>query len=378
MGINPIHFNGVDVPSLRDTICGEPWTQYDWQYSDRVSIEQVVRAIQQAEQRIEQQVGCRLLPSWEVNEVQQTIRTARPELTNLSSTDIRGYAQIVKVNWGHFIAGGVRATELLDEDSDIVYSDEDLDGYKERATVTVTGVDADLDVCQVFITPPNEPKVKIRPITATLSATTLTIVFERHQAVKTADLERYSWEAIDGADDTRFLSVVDVYREYNDNSVNATLLWEKTGETATASLGAHGNPKFSYLSYRRGTFESGAWNYSDGVFCDTNYQPDKLMVSYYAGYQDKLQDCPYQQMAPELENVIAQYACTFLERQVCQCKGFVSLLEKYTRDLAFQSGVAEDMARYQIDDTDLKNPLGTQYGAIQAWRWIQNWRHRVT
>lgn len=375
MGINPIHMSGVDVPSMHDSHCGEPWTQYEWQNTDRVGVEQVARAIRQAEQRIESYIGHRLIPSWEVDEVQDTIRTHRPELTNLSSTDIRGYPQIVKARWGHFIAGGIRATELLDEDSAITYSDPDTDNYKELATVTVVNVSASLDVCQVFITPPDEPNVKIRPINVSLSGTTLTITFARHQAVKTESLERYVWDAINGTDDTRFLTAVDVYREYNDPSVHATLLWEIEGTTQTAVLSAHANPRFSYLSYREATFANNVWSYTYGC---PSYQPDKVKLNYYAGYEDKSLDCSKRDMAPDIEDVIAQYACTFLERPVCQCRGFVNLVEKYTRDLAFQTGVAEDMARYQIDDSDLANPLGTQYGAVQAWRWIKNWRGRVT
>jgi len=374
LGINPTHFNGIDIPSMHSNFCGVPWAQHEWQNADAVGIEQVARAIQQAEAKLEQAIHHRLSPSWEAGDVATTIRPYRKEFHNLSNTDLRGYSQFVKATWGHFISGGVRATETLSEDELVIYEDRDNDGYYEHASVVVE-VDPDINQCQVYITPKDEPNTRIRPITTSLTGNLLTVTFSRNQAVKTEFLERPTWIAIDGTVDDNFIRQIDVYREYNDVSTNASLYWEREQTTRTAFIDARDNPKFSYLSYIQADWDAGAsvWN---RMTCECPmYQPDRVSLNYYAGYRDTSLACPNRDMSPEIEHIVAQYACTFLERDLCKCSGFQDLIKKYTRDLAFQAGVAEDLARYNLDESDLVSPFGTQYGAIVAWKWVQNWRH---
>ena len=67
MGINLLHFNQVQVPSLiRTDGCNSVIFQHEWQDSDAIGREAIARAIAEAEADIEQYAGYRLLPSWEV------------------------------------------------------------------------------------------------------------------------------------------------------------------------------------------------------------------------------------------------------------------------------------------------------------------------
>src|SRR3990172_11026555 len=106
IGVNPLHFNGVYMPIHPPTVCQQPWMQYPWQAVDRVGREEVAMAIAQAEADVEKYLGYRLLPMWEADEWQEATRPYRPELVNLSGTDIRGFASATHLNWGHVITGG--------------------------------------------------------------------------------------------------------------------------------------------------------------------------------------------------------------------------------------------------------------------------------
>ena len=183
MGINPIHANSVVGPK-QPTVCAAIWYQYEWSSADRVSREEVARAIAQAESNIEEMVGYRLLPTFERDEWRPTARTPKPEWLRLGAQDVRGFAQSVEARWGYVRAGGVEGKTLIEAGAAITWTDEDGDTYDETGTVTVLNVTD--TACEVRAFYPGEggnETYEIRPITVSISGTTATITFRREQCV---------------------------------------------------------------------------------------------------------------------------------------------------------------------------------------------------
>lgn len=395
-GLNPLHFNGVYHPSDLPAICEQPWLQHPWQTADRVGREEVALAIALAEADIERELGYRLLPSWEFDEWRPTTRPYRPELFNLSNTDIRGFAQTVQAAWGHFITGGVRAQTLLDDDAAIVYSDEDGDTYPEVATVTVAVV-VGTDPCEIHAYLPlsnpivqagGEEQWEIRPISVVVAGAVATIRFRREQAVLPqlqGDVLPPAGDShqrgVDGSVDTNFLTTVDVYRVYNDPQTQATLMWEGLGNgcascdngcnlcqysVQTACLTVRGDRRLSQVAYRPADWDPTALSFSPSSSCCSG-QPDIVRLFYYAGLRDQRVLCPTQRMHTSWEQVVAGYATALLDRMVCACENSHSWVEYWQRDLAI-AGAEESL---RVPDSMLDNPFGTRRGAVFAWRRVR-------
>jgi hypothetical protein len=383
MGINSLHWNGVQIPAIEKTLCDSAWCTWEWQSSDRVSREEVARAIAQAESDIERYVGYRLLPSWEVDEWRATDRPYRREMSFAGSTGFRGYGRSVEAKWKWFITGGIRKQDLVDAAAAIIYSDADSDSYDETAIVTVTVVAGTLP-CELAVYYPGKAgaeRWRIRPIAVSITGTTATIAFRREQCVLEAlwDELTTSWSAVDGMVDANFLDEVDVYRITNDPSTQATLVWEPggscscngTGCTActfnvqTACLHLRGEPRLAFLAYN-----AAEWDAVDEEFdsraLSVGRNPDAVRLFYRAGYESPLVDCPYTEMDSELERVIAIYAASMLDRPPCGCAE--QQWERWAKDLGFVGGASE-LASYNLSAQDLNNPFGTRAGAVFAWKW---------
>ena len=382
MGISPLHFNGIQT--REPGVCAAIWFQYEWQTADRVSREEVARAIAEAEQQIERHVGYRLLPSWEREEHQLTARGPAPEYIRVIPSEIRGFPQAVKANWGHVLSGGVRAQTLLEAGAAVVYTDGDGDGYDETATVTAT-VPAGTLPCEVrpFYPGESNQQYEIRPAAVSVAGVTATIVFRREQAVLKALIEREmiptsdsQLRAVDGMVDANFLDEVDVYRVFNDPQTQATFLWEPFASCDCETAGGCTECQFStqtgclierekrlgWVGYRPAT-----WNATTAVFDGAEWaverQPEMARLYYYAGWQDLTQTCPRVQMDPGWERTVAYFAAALLDRPICECNNVHAWLDHWRRDLAIP-GKDEGL---RISDADLRCPFGTRRGAVNAW-----------
>lgn len=388
MGIHPLHFAGVYVTNLVEpTGCVQPWLQHIWQDADRVGREDVAEAIAQAETDIERLLKFRLLPSWEIDEWRPTTRPYHTELFNLYATDIRGYRDAVRADWGHFVSGGTEKKDLIPRSSAIAWSDPDGDVlYEELGTVTVATTVT--DPCEIAVYYPGKngaDEWEIRPINVSIAAGVATITFRREQAVLEALMESFAAEGVDGDNtkDANFLAAVDVYRHWNDPQTQVTLSWEPTGACSCGSticpacahtvqsgcLHSHGDPRLSILAYTPAD-----WDAADESFCSTamavGRAPDVVRLYYYAGLRAKGLTCPTLQMDRGWERIVAYYAASLLERQVCDCPNVHAGVDRWRQDLAF-SGGADELASYNLTEEDLGNPLGTRRGAIFAWKRIK-------
>ncbi len=391
LGVNPLHFAQVSFTPANAKFpegnCNRVLAQHEWQDADAVSREEVARAIAQAEDMIERELGFRLLPSWEVDEWRETMRYFRPELDNLSLTDLRGAAQAVKARWGHLVTVGQRASVLLAAGSAITWSDVVAvgDGYDETGTVTVAGLASTVAACHVHIYYPGkagDPAFEIRPINVSIAGGVATITFRRELTVLEDLTEAFEPLAADGVDDANFLDEVDVYHVYNDPSAPAFLLWENRPGTCgcgddgcpscdytiqTACLNIRGDPAHGWLSFVPATYDAvaAAWNQQEA---SVGRIPDIVRLSYQAGLRDRRVACPSRDMDVQWALIVARYAASILDRPPCACAR--ETWERWRVDLAFRGG-AEELATYELTASDLASPFGTNRGAIEAWRAVR-------
>lgn len=387
MGMHPLHFHQVRLSEV-DPHCSGIIFQHEWQTADHVSREEIARAIKEAEEKIEGILGYRLAPSWEIDEWHQTQRHFRRDLVNLTATDIAGYKQVVRANWGHLISGGIQSKELIQANRPIAYTDVNSDSYEETATVTVATTVVDKNEIAIFYPGhAGEDEWEIRPAEVSIVGGTATIVFRRELAVIENLLSAFDIEGGEaiGTDDSDFLTLVDVYRRYNDPQTQANFLWEPTasgwctacnGEgcqvcsytTQNGCLILRSDPRISMVGY-----SPGIWNVDDDNFDIEPWaitrQPDLVRLYYYAGWRDK--SAKYvSRMAPEWERVVAHMAASMLDRPPCDCSEDTFL--HWRQDLTLVSGSEDGKPFFRTAQGVEDNPFGTRRGEVEAWRKVRN------
>lgn len=383
MGINPLHFNQVFVDP--PTVCEQPWLQHAWQDVERVGREDIAMAIATAEADIERHLGYRVRPTWEIDEWRPTVRPWRHELVNLSVSDVRGFRPVIFTNWKHFITGGIESRTLLSASEAVDYTDEDSDSYFETATITVAGVTF-TDECEAsiyFAGHNGEERWEIKPLlTVDITTGTLTVTVRREQLVNPDLWESMTPVGREGTADADFVTVVDVYRKFNDPQRQSQLLWEPlagicpscsgTGcascqyTAQEACLMVRDDPAHGIISYQPATWNTANLEFDSQAFV-VNREPNLIRLWYYAGYRDKNLTCPTRSMSTEWERAIAYYAAALLDRPVCECNNVHAWIERWREDLAANL----QNVSYQVSPADLDNPFGTRRGAIFAWNRVQ-------
>lgn len=386
LGHDPLSFNQVITAAKPQTICAAPWKQYAWQESGQVSREDVAAVIAEAERMIAAQVGYSLLPTWEVDERRQTVQPGIAGLLNLSGRNLAGFRNIIQLDRGHYLSGGIEAKTLIDGSAAIVYSDGDGDGYEETATIAVNT--AVTDPCEIAVYYPGESGAdawEVRPLrSVAIAGGVATIRVWRHQLVLPELMEALVPEAVDGDNDANFLSAVDVYRHWNDPQQQVQFLWSplpyfggcSCGDSACASCTAYS--QYGCLlaqNERLGIVHYGpaAWDAATSSFLSRSYsvprQPDRVRLWYYAGYQDTRRDCPRLEMEPTFERAVAYLSLALLDRELCGCNNLEALAAHYREDLALSASTPAESRSYSLGTRALlDNPFGTTRGAIYAWQ----------
>lgn len=385
LGIPPMHFWGVNIPEMeKNATCSESWFQHAWQGTDRVSRDDVAEAIAEAERDIEQLVGYRLLPTWETDEWQPTIRPFRRDAVNWRSADVLGRAQLVFGRWGHLLSGGIRSTTTIEAGAAVAYTNDSVmipASWKNLATVVVSLSDEvpDDEIAVFYPGHAGDDHWRIRPVAVAHSATTLvyTITFAREMAMIPAFFDSYDLAVLRpalGTDDANFLATVDVARVYNDPQQQATMLWEGPScgcggghacsyGVQTAMLALRGDPRLSAF-----IFDAAEWNADTqefhGVPMSVCRQPDLIRLWYYAGWRDKSSRHPLIELDDQWARIVAYYAASKLDRPVCSCS--TAAFHTWQTDLAFS-----EAGSYAMSPSDLGNPFGTRRGAVQAWRRVR-------
>lgn len=382
MGINPVHFNGIDLPNLSPSVtCGQPMMQYDWQSAGAMSRETLATVIADAEDRISSYVGFKLLPTFEADERHPWPRSVDPSRMAMGTRTPTGQQAAVKMNWGHVIAAGVRRADLVEANAPIVWSDPDGDGYRQTATITTVTTVTDRNEIALYAPGTlGDPEWEIRPIKVVISGGSAVITLRRELLVIPALQEEFTSRAVDGSDDANFLPNVDVYRVWHDPSQQVHLLWEggstcgcgNSGCTTCYIQGQFGCAVVR--NYRLGLVaaSAGAWNSDTSTFESAQLAlgraPDSARFWYRAGYRDATVPRSMHEMYPKWARAVAHLAAGSLEHPLCECQNTAHQLSYWRDDLSFVKGTQSSSESYRTSARTLDNPFGSTRGALVAWR----------
>lgn len=376
LGVNPLTFNQLTYPFNNNTICGEIFFSDSWQHSDRVGRNDIAYAIQQAEQDISREVGFNLLPDWTLEE---RLAYPRPAVAELYGTGVnpRWDLKSVEALRGHLISGGVRTKTLLNAGNAITRADVDSDGYAETCTVQVPITTTDANEVHLYYPAQNgDDGWEIRPIKVSISNLVATITFKAWQIVAANQMDSFAALPLDANSANSYETTVDVYRVWNDPSLQVQFLWEGgdcCGSCIACQLGSQYGC-FHLRDARMGFLvpAPGTWNATDLDFDGGDWavcrEPDQIRLWYYSGWRNQQALRPYVDLDPFWKYAIAYYAASKFDRPVCGCSNVKEFIDKWRRDAAFSSDV---MGGFTMTSEMAANRLGTTAGAIYAYRAIQ-------
>lgn len=379
IGIHPLLANQVTMADITpEGDCGVPLLQYSWQHADRVGREEIAQAIADAEDRLAGALSFRIAPTWEVAETINYPRPYEPQ-TPTALWDVRGLWNTVRTRFGHVISGGVESKTLLKANATITYSDLDGDGYFERATITVINIPAGVTADQLAVyyvvdvttpvTTAADPAWEIRPISATISGTTATIVCRREQLAQPALLMKMLPVAIDGATNASFVTVVDVYRRWNDPQTQVEFQWEEPCATEVGSFSTQAgvltvlDSKLGVVRLQPATWDATTETFTAAYFTGCR-PPDRVRLWYRAGWQ---YNQSMTQIDPIWQRAVTYYALALLDRPLCPCNTLSAFTQHWREDLALRRANQQSNTSYSIAQRILGNPFGTYRGAIYAW-----------
>jgi hypothetical protein len=250
----------------------------------------------------------------------------------------------------------------------VVYTDEDNDGVDDTATVSFATTLT--DPCEIEIVPfgrdPTAREWRIRPLEKTISGGTFTATGPRWLFMNPDN-----WLTVDEFmldNDTNFLTLVDAYRHYNDNTQHGQFVWEAEGEcTEVPCAETCQNGCVEVIRARTGSFEIYPATYGSGAWAKTtwtlNRTPDAVRIWYYAGYRDSLCNGCYN-LGP-LEEAIVRYANVLLPAHPCGCQ---LTRQRYKEDNEVQEVVTPDMVSAEASFGTMKNGAVYAHSVVKSIR----------
>jgi hypothetical protein len=396
MGINPAHFCRASASSLSTVVfpvsdCSNVWPRFSWQNNDQVSHEELAYAIQSAEHDLTDLVGYFPSPDWVEQEVHMMPREFDRQYFS-DGLDIRGQLMKIDTNYRKAIAFGKRALTKIatctTADGSLSYQDYDGDGLFEIALISVATTQTNVNELKVYFAGMSgSPEWEIRPVRYhAISGGILTIKIDSWFLIDPEQLSAYptdaGFRAIDISTAANFVTSVDVYREYNDNTVASTdFVWQGTDlPTACDLFDASVNMTNTQtgtglvVDGERGivmpvpaTYDAGEAKWTTTVWAE-DYAPDYTRLYYYSGeYSDAfLRGFSTEPLSDFWAQTIAWVATARLTRPLCGCQSVADLAEKMSEDLALTDNGRSIFTPVEI----VRNPLGTRRGEVMAWRRI--------
>jgi hypothetical protein len=391
MGINPAHFCRAYAPNLSPVVfpisnCSNVWPRFSWQNSDQVSHEELAYAIQSAEQDIIGLVGYFPSPDWVEQEVHEMPREFAREYHS-DGLDIRGEAKKVQADKRKIINGGKRALTLIGtatvNSGSLAYQDLDGDGVEEVAVINMaTSLTMTGEIKLYFTGHDGEREWEVRPIKSkTISGGIVTIRLEAWTLLDPAILSDYptdlGFRAIDISTAVNYVPSVDVYREYNDDTVTtAEFVWQGAGLSNACSTGFT-NEQNGMMMVNNGpngivipvpaTYSTTSTQWLTNIWTE-GVMSDYVRLYYYSGeYSNEfLKGYTTDPLSDFWAQTIAWCATARLTRPLCGCQSPADLADKLSEDLTLSEGGRGFFTPVQI----IANPLGTKRGEVMAWRRI--------
>lgn len=391
LGVNPYHFNGIELDSSPAQFCNKIWCQHSWQDADRVGREEIAGAISQAEIDIVDMLGFFPLPSYTESEIQ---RLEHPhDVTQLfysSMADQRGMKRPVQTKWGKVISGGIEAASLIDTatiaGATMAFVDIDGDGYAETCRIILPTTVTDTNEIRVYYAGHDrDATYEIRPLrSVTITAGNVVILLDRAQCVDPDVWEAIDVSSVDGDATTDFVVSLEVWRVYLDPSDHGAIQWEALADNLcgcsieTCDRCTWGeqticmqtrDPELGIVTYHPATWDATDEEY-DSASLAYSRGPNRIRLNYLSGYQGRRIARPYCDIDPTLARIIAIYSLTLVDRPVCECSNVQGFFDRWREDLALTG----EQGSYQVAARSLECPWGTKAGAVWAWRQLQRYK----
>jgi hypothetical protein len=351
--------------------------------------------INSAENDIAGIIGYFPAPKWIYEEVQLYERPFRRDFFG-DGLNIRDRYKGVKAKYAKYVNAGRRAVSIIDTATTaggtLVYTDADSDGMYDTATITLPTTLTDVREIKIYFNGLNgEEAWEIRPIRQkTISGGNVVIVADAWYFIDpelAAAHPNYDdgFPIFDLQNTDDLVTSVDVYREYTDTTqASAQFLWESsyadlcsccsTGcevcsqYTLTGCITARDREN-GYLLPVPATYDETDERWEKAV-CTDCPEPEMVRLWYKAGEQDDAykSGVTFDPLSQYWAETIAWVVTARLGRPLCDCNNVHAFAEILREDVT----VSTREASHFVAQDDLRNPLGTHYGEIMAWRRIKH------
>lgn len=365
MGINPMHFFGGVTQGLFNlsSSCGTVWQRHTWQNDDNVSHEDLAYQLMNAERDIFALFNYPVHPQWVALDIPY------PKPRNGMYNKYGGY-KTLSLNVGYVHAAGVRKSVKVADALDVIYTDEDGDGYKETATIDISL----LDQTEWF---DNYGKILVVAtdygeefaIDSYLSIDANKIVARGWVMIDPEIASAFPKDdrvIIDLGKDENLIQQVDLYRVYNDPTGAVLFDWGNgTTQPGTAEI----------LDVGAGIVRP----IPDGTtgWC-TGTAPSRVKLSVYTGYVaddywNVTADEEHAKLDPLFAETIRLLATARLERDLCGCGNVLALGKDLREDMALVSPQGNFLA---VADVIQECPFGTRRGEWLAFNKVKNFQDK--
>lgn len=356
LGVDPYHFWQFEHPDHPLSTCTSIYTHEKWQ-SGNVARLDMLTAIMEAERNLAEVIRYWPAPRYVYREKRAL---QHPQtLSSRSSRPLTLHTEFIKIQ-----DVGTQQWDLI-ESIVLVYDATDNVSF----TVTVPD-DATAD--EIYVTY-SSSRIRIRPITVTLSGTTATITIKKWLLGK-----RELWHSGDNISASvidNYEGQVDVYHVWLSKTEQVLVYYEPTDgrvvcedPTDTLCEGSTQNACAMQGNYDLGVIAYQLASYADGAYSavSTTRYPDSAYISYISGANT--QGDRY--MSRFWQRIVAHYAVALLDLPLCSCSDVRDAYNYWQEDFGQTQGMAGRSATYS--QSALENPLGSlRRGAVDAWNTIR-------
>lgn len=404
IGYNPFHFwqlAGARAPVT--SACNTAVMKHSWQGVDSAGRDDILDAIQTAEERIMPYLGYTPAPHW--NEVTLPFpHYPKEDIMKMGYSGSDNRWITLRLPEGKTISLGVETRTVIQAGAAVVLVDNDGDGLSESFTVTVAaGTLTDTSQVAVYYAAADRldgdsvgEQWRIAPLDIKLVGANFVIRGKVWQIVQPILYEDYAPETqgLDAADTTNYVRTLDVYRRYTNvdgtttTDAQAVLIWESSPypSWSCTTPGTLPDPSAQAYAVARCVIrdaDSGTIGLGESYYDTTNaawyavpwyaspyrfQPPDRVIIRYKAGYPA---DTRFNgAMDSRMSMIVARLAVAELQRRICACDEANREIYHWQFDLA-RTGGASGESYGAISGEDLNNPLGTRRGQVFAWREIK-------
>jgi hypothetical protein len=316
IGVSEYAFFGIRNYELPEGVCDQLWTPENRR--------EIMRALSQAQTKIESVLSYFLVPTWVAGEQKKYQHAG------------------VMTNWTKIIEFGIEKKEEVGTGVSAATPEEDESGDPVKfgpITTTVT------DISQVRVYHPGT-NYRIYPSCIEIDETGMIITVPKCRLVIP---EYQEGESVDYEDSNAFADTIDVYRVYNDPSNHGYLTWNHTH-----GQGFEENTKTIYAHISNGLVGSVSVypaTYSGGQFIiDRTLLGTEVIEKVHLNYRSGLNA-----ITPILEDAVIRLAHSMLPEEPCGCD---VVRRVWVRD----RNTPEILTRERINC-----PFGYSDGAYHAW-----------